>query len=129
MKLESLTAYQRQVLVAIGRHCKPNSPYPERWFTELPFIPELRAATAVLRSHGMLEFRHSHWWRCRPTEKGYRQIKSEQGNAAMKHSPGETFLGSIRHRRIGCFALPRDEVVAGVAPSRSHQIGCAEYCR
>lgn len=77
--MPSLTEYERQVLVAIGNACKPNSPVNDRHWTTLPIRSDaLDDALRSLRIHKMIKRKWANWYRVKPTDKGWRQIKSEK---------------------------------------------------
>lgn len=67
--------YLMQVLVAIGRQCKPNSPYSGRAWTKVAPIygvPEFGDALGALVRHGYLERASCNW--IKPSAKGYARI-------------------------------------------------------
>lgn len=91
-----MTRYQLQVLVAIGKECRPNSPYPRRSYTVLPrSIRGLGAAIPTLLRIGMIEpFSVRRWFEVRPTKKGYAEIEryrsERRGASPLKPGRGKT---------------------------------------
>lgn len=68
-------SYEIQVLVAVGKACKPNSPKPERaWTKVMPLygIPEFGDALSKLRRAGLLLCKHG--FKVQPSPTGYRVI-------------------------------------------------------
>lgn len=66
--------YLMQVLVAVGKACKPNSPYPRRaWTRVYPIygVPEFGDALGVLVRHGYLDRDGN---QIKPSAKGYHSI-------------------------------------------------------
>lgn len=82
--VQSLTPYERQVLVKIGADCKPNSPIKDRRWTEPPWhMPGIDDALRVLGMHGMVTRKGGQWRKVKPTTKGWKQIDSEKASAAF----------------------------------------------
>lgn len=68
-------SYEMQILVAVGKACKPNSPKPERaWARMHPIsgVPEFGDALSALIRQGLLERRHG--YRAKPSGAGYKLI-------------------------------------------------------
>lgn len=77
--MKSLTPFDRQVLLTIGRNCRQNSPIKARHWTEPPRnIPGVEDAIRHLGMHKMIQRKGGLWYKVQPTEKGWRQIKSEK---------------------------------------------------
>lgn len=64
--------YDVQVLVAVAKACRPNSPTPERAWTKvyaLPGFPEFGNALSALQRRGLLQ--RKSYDRVRPSPSGY----------------------------------------------------------
>jgi hypothetical protein len=68
-------SYDVQILVAVGKACKPNSPKPERAWTRvrpLSGVPEFGDALSRLIRQGLLQRKHG--YRVKPSTAGYEVI-------------------------------------------------------
>jgi hypothetical protein len=84
-----MDGYEMQVLLAVAKGCKPNSPYPERaWLRVKPLwgTPEFGNALSALVRKGLLQRKHG--YRVKPTPEGYAvvyRIKAQR--KAMRERP------------------------------------------
>ena len=76
-KKPQLTEFDRQVLLKIGKDCKPSSPIKSRHWTDPPPSDEVRQALHRLFLHEMLKAAGA-YWRVKPTEKGWAQIENDK---------------------------------------------------
>lgn len=68
-------SYQMQILVLVGKNCRPNSPKPERaWWKPTPLygVPEFGTALSVLLRDDLLLRKHG--YRVKPSPAGYAMI-------------------------------------------------------
>ena len=73
------SAFELQILCAIGASCKPNSPVKGRsWTTAPTAIIGVKEAVHALLAARLLEVKGRCWWEVRPTLSGYKLIESEK---------------------------------------------------
>jgi hypothetical protein len=85
--------YLTQILIAIGKGCKSNSPIADRaWVNMKPprslKIPELLPAIDALVKAGLVDRAKGHAWKVKPSRVGYAFIESwREDRRAMRERP------------------------------------------